>query len=106
MSKQKEKKLKKLKRQRILPYVIGIIIITVVFGMLYFGIAVFLITNVMMNKFQSAYSNTMKIESVISELWESGDTEKLSDTCDNIIDIMLGVDGVCIADTDKNILYQ
>lgn len=106
MSKQKEKKLKKLKRQRILPYVIGIIIITVVFGMLYFGIAIFLITNVMMNKFQSAYSNTMKIESVISELWESGDTEKLSDTCDNIIDIMLEVDGVCIADTDKNILFQ
>ena len=61
MSRQKDKKLKKLKKQRLLPYILGIIFVTLILFLIIVAVSIILLTNIFMNKFDECVNNSKKI---------------------------------------------
>ena len=106
MSKQKERKLKRLKRQRIWPYVFGIVLVVIVFTILAALIAGFLTVNLVYDKLQQGYDNTKIVARIMEKQWQPEDGDSLQEICDTLLAGMYGVENVCIVDADNQIVSR
>ena len=106
MSKQKERKLKRLKRQRIWPYVFGIVLVIVVFSLLICLINGFLLINLIYDKMQQGYENTQMVAKVMETDWQPEKEDSLQEICNVLLKGMSGVENVCIADSNNEIVSQ
>ncbi len=106
MSKSKDKKLKKLKKQHVWPYILGIFLVLIIFLILEISISSFFVINLAYDKLQTGYDNSEKITGIIGENWDETNPEAMDEICSYILEVMQNVGGICITDTENNILFQ
>lgn len=106
MSKSKDKKLKKLKRQRVWPYILGIFLVLIVFSILEISIASFFIVNLAYDKMQTGYSNSERITEIIDKNWDESNPDAIEEICNYILEVMPNSGGICVTDAENNILFQ
>ena len=106
MSKQKEKKLKKLKKQKIWPYLLGIFMVIIVFAILAAAISAFLIVSIAYDKMQQGYDHSSKIAQVIEADWDMDDPRSMKEICENIMKTVPNIEDICIVDANKEIVCQ
>ena len=106
MSKVKDRKLKKLKKQRIWPYILGIFVIVVVFFVLAVIIMSFMVVNIVYDNLRQAYDSSTKLTTIVSTMWEEGDTEGIDAFYEDVSTAFPYVGEICIVDSDKNVLYS
>ncbi|MGN0375277.1 MAG: EAL domain-containing protein [Butyrivibrio sp.] len=103
MSRQKDRRLKKLRKQRVWPYILGIILVVTVFFVLSVMIATFFMVSVMYNKLQIGYGNALK---AVEKIEQTEDEAGLKETCDTITNYIPDIEGICIVNQDKDIIFQ
>ena len=106
MSKQKERKLKKLRKQRVWPYVLGILMVIVVFSILAVLIPSFTVVSSAYDKLQVGFDNSTKIAEAIGEEWDEQNPAAITQTCDAISKVVPNVGDICIANQEKEIIFQ
>ncbi len=106
MSKQKERKLRKLKKQRIWPYLFGIFLVILVFATLAFAISAFLIVSIAYDKMQQGYDHSARITQVIEAEWDMDDPRSMKEICENIMKTVPNIEDICIADENRDIVCQ
>ena len=106
MSRVKDKKLKKLKKQRIWPYILGIFVILIVFYALATIILSFMIINIVFDNLKQAYDSSNRLTTIVEEMWENEDTEALDAFYADLSEAFPYVGEICIVDSDKNVLYS
>ena len=106
MSKQKEKKIKKLKKHRLWPYILGILLVFIVFVAFSTTISAFFVLNSVINKLQQGYDNSVKIAEIMNEEWEKDNTENMKAICDNVSSIIPNITNVCIVNSENEAVYK
>ena len=106
MSRQKDKRLKKLKKQRLFPYILGIILVTLILFLIILAVSIILLTNIFMNKFDETFNNSKKIMQIIETKWDGESEEELEQIYQSIFEFMPESEEICVYDLDKNIIYQ
>ena len=91
MSIRKEKKLKKLKNQKIWPHILGIFLMIFVFIIMTSAVLAMTLANLLNGKIRQGYSNTEKITQVFESEWEGANTEDIEQMCNNIMTVMSSV---------------
>lgn len=106
MSRQKEKRLKRMKKQRSWPYVFGIFLVIIVFSLLAVMLTLFFIVNNVFDKLQQAYDSSSAIVQMVDETWDKGNPDSIKEIGDTITGIMPNVDGLCIVNADHEVIGQ
>ena len=106
MSKQKERKLKKLKKQRVWPYILGILMVIFVFSLLAVILTSFTAISIAYDKMQAGYDNSVKIAEVIDEKWNEDNSADITQLCDDILTVVPNISDICIVNEDKEVVYQ
>ena len=106
MSRQKERKLKKLRKQTVWPYVFGIFMVIIVFSILALLITSFMFLSSAYDKLQAGFDNSLKVTEVVAEEWEEGNTEEVADVCEQVASIIPNITDICIVDENGATLYQ
>ena len=106
MSRQKDRKIKRLKKQRLWPYILGIILITLIMFGIIFSVSLFLLSNIFMNKFDEAINNSEKISQIIETKWDGESEEELEQIYQSILEFVPESEEICVYDLNKNIIYQ
>ena len=106
MSRQKDKKLKKLKKQRLLPYILGIIFVTLILFLIIVAVSIILLTNIFMNKFDECVNNSKKIIQIIETKWDGESEEEFEQIYQSILEFVPESEEICVYDLNKNIIYQ
>lgn len=106
MSKQKEKKLKKLKKQRGWPYIVGIMLVVLVFLALSLVLMAFFSINLVYDKLQQGHDNSNKIVQLIQEEWEQENPDSIQEIGDKILRLMPNVGDICIVDSNQQVISQ
>ncbi len=104
MSVQKERKLKKLKKQRMWPYVLGIFMVIAVFSILTLLVLCLRFVGVIYDKAQQGYDNSKRIVQLIEK--EEIDLDNLIEIGESVETVLPYVKGICIADSSDEILFQ
>ena len=106
MSKQKERKLKKLRKQTVWPYVFGIFMVIIVFAILAFVISAFMVISSAYDKLQVGFENSSKVAEVVGAEWNEENEDGIADVCEQIVAIMPNVKDICIIDENGTAVYQ
>ncbi len=106
MSRAKDRKIKRLKKQRLWPYILGIILITLIMFGIIFSVSLFLLSNIFMNKFDEAINNSEKISQIIETKWDGESEEELEQIYQSILEFVPESEEICVYDLNKNIIYQ
>ena len=106
MSKQKEKKLKKMKKQRGWPYIVGIMLVVLVFLALSLVLMAFFSINLVYDKLQQGHDNSNKIVQLIQEEWEQENPDSIQEIGDKILRLMPNVRDICIVDSNQQVISQ
>ena len=78
MSSRKEKRLKKLKKQRIWPYILGIFMVVVVFTILAAMMMGFFVVNVVYEKVQQGYDTSQLVAKIVAEEWDGTNSDSMN----------------------------
>ena len=105
MSVLKEKKLNKLKRQKIWPHVLGIFVMAIVFSMMIGLLTVLLFFNMINSKMVQTYDQSKKIANAFEQRVDLSNEEETRVLCDNIIVSSSMVQDICILDENRKIVY-
>lgn len=106
MSRQKEKRLRKLKKQRSWPYIMGILLVVIVFALLAIILTAFFCVNNVFDKLQQAYDNSLAIVQMMDETWDRENSESIKEIGDKITGIMPNVVDVCVVDEKNEMICQ
>lgn len=106
MSVRKEKKLKRLKNQKIWPHILGIFLMTLIFGVMTSSVLVMFFTNLLSGKMQQGYENTEKIVQIFEKEWEGANNQDVQEMCDNIMTVMSSVEDICVLDGSDNVVHS
>lgn len=106
MSRAKDKKLNKLKKQSIASQIVGIFVVVLIYLSLAVAIFVFFNMTIMYNKLQVGYDDSVRIEKMIEVALHENDTLKLNEVCRNALELTPNTDAICITDKDGNYLYR
>lgn len=108
MSRHKEKRLKKLKKQRIWPHILGIFFLilftTFVIGIIACAYCVNLFEKIVGNETENVY----QVIDLVEEKWNNGNSENeedLNEACEYIEKVIPNIEGICILESDK-VVYQ
>lgn len=106
MSVRKEKKLKRLKNQKIWPHILGIFLMILIFGVMTSSVLVMFFTNLLSGKMQQGYENTEKIVQIFEKEWEGANNQDVQEMCDNIMTVMSSVEDICVLDGSDNVVHS
>ena len=106
MSARKEKKLKRLKNQKIWPHILGIFLMILIFGVMTSSVLVMFFTNLLSGKMQQGYENTEKIVQIFEKEWEGANNQDVQEMCDNIMTVMSSVEDICVLDGSDNVVHS
>lgn len=106
MSIQKEKKIKRLKKQRMWPYVFGIFMVIAVFAMLAVLVMTIRFISLAYDKLQQGYDNSQSIIQVIEENWDETNPDSMKEICNFVMKTMPHVQDVCIADSANEVIWS
>lgn len=106
MSRQKERKLKKIRSQKILPKFFGILLTVIFFSIISVFIICFFLVNVIFNKVQKGHDDSNKVVQILEEEFEDGNIESWNEVSGDIIKYMTSIHEVCVVDKDNNITYK
>lgn len=106
MSIRKEKKLKKLKNQKIWPHILGIFLMIFVFIIMTSAVLAMTLANLLNGKIRQGYSNTEKITQVFESEWEGANTEDIEQMCNNIMTVMSSVEDICVLDENSQVVHS
>ena len=108
MSRRKEKRLNKLKKQRIWPHILGIIFLVLFTAFVIVTIAGTYCVNLFEKIVSMETENVHQVIDLIEENWNEGNLESkedLDEVCENIKKVIPGIEGICIVD-DTEVMYQ
>lgn len=106
MSKQKERKLKRIRKQRVWTKVLGIVMTIAVFFVLAVVILLIFAISVVFNKVQQGYNDSSEAVQIIEEEWDIENQDSLNKICENILKNDSSIKDICIVDSDDKIVYQ
>lgn len=106
MSTRKEKRLKKLKKQRIWPYILGVFMVITVFTVLASAMMGFFVVNVVYEKLQQGYDSSQKIAQLVEQEWDESDPDSLDGVLAEISRLLPNVQDVCIVNEKDEIVFQ
>lgn len=106
MSRVKDKKLRKLKKQSIVSQIIGIFVVVVVYLTLAIVIFALFNMNLMYNKVQVGYDNSVRIKQMIVTVAKQNNSLKLNETCKDALELTPNTEAICIYDGNDNIIYK
>lgn len=106
MSIQKEKKLKRLKKQRMWPYVFGIFMVIAVFAILAILVMCLRLVSLVSDKLQQGYDNSKSIAQAIEKEWDEKNPDSIKEICDSVFLIVPYVKDVCIVDSTDEIICR
>lgn len=106
MSKAKDKRLKKLKKKSIASQIVGIFVVVLVYFTLAIGIFVLFNMNLMYNKVQVGYDNSVRIQKLIEVVAKQGDSIKLNTICKDALELTPNTEAICIYDSEGNYIYK
>lgn len=104
MSNSKDKRIKKLKKKRIWPSIVGLFFITLIFGIILVAQLGINILNVTQNKVATGVEQTEVIAKLFEE-YEGENQQTIQDSVSIYIDIMPEVEAVWVSDLDDNIVW-
>ena len=106
MSKQKEKKLKKLRKQKVGTYIFGILLVVVVFSLLAMAIMAFFGVNSIYSKVQQGYDYSLKIAEVMNTQWDETNPDSIKEICDTALKLLPCVQDVCVVDGENEVVCR
>ena len=106
MSKAKDKKLKKLKKKSIVSQLVGVFVVILVYFTLAIGIFVLFNMNLLYNKVQVGYDNSVRIKQMISTVIKQNDSMKLNETCKDALELTPNTEAICIYSANKDRIYK
>ena len=106
MSRAKENKLRKLKKRSIVSQIIGIFVVVMVYLVLAVGIFVLFNMNLIYNKIQVGYDNSLRIEKQVESALKQNDKVRLNEVCKSAMELTANTEGVCIIDDNDNYIYR
>lgn len=106
MSSRKEKRLKKLKKQRIWPYILGIFLVVIVFTILAAMMMGFFAVNVVYEKLQQGYDTSQMVAKIVAEEWDGENTDCIHEIQEEISKLLPNSQDICIVSAEDEILYQ
>ena len=106
MSSRKEKRLKKLKKQRIWPYILGIFMVVVVFTILAAMMMGFFVVNVVYEKVQQGYDTSQLVAKIVAEEWDGTNSDSMNTVQEEISRLLPNTTDICIVNEENEILYQ
>ena len=106
MSTRKEERLKKLKKQRIWPYILGVFMVITVFTVLASAMMGFFVVNVVYEKLQQGYDSSQKIAQLVKQEWDESDPDSLDGVLAEISRLLPNVQDVCIVNEKDEIVFQ
>ena len=108
MSRHKEKRLKKLKTQRIWPHVLGIFFLILFTAFVIVTIAGAYCASLFEKIVSNETENVYQVAELIEEKWDNGNIENeedLNEACENIEKVIPGIEGICILEGDE-VVYK
>lgn len=105
MSRIKDKKLNKLKHQKIWPHVLGIFVMAIVFSIMIGLLVILLFSNMLNGKLVQTYDQSKKIANAFEQRVDLSNEKETRGLCDNIIVTSSMVQDICIVDKGGNIIY-
>ncbi|MBQ8043427.1 MAG: hypothetical protein IJ272_04685, partial [Clostridia bacterium] len=108
MSRHKEKRLKKLKTQRIWPHVLGIFFLIIFTVFVIVTIAGAYCASLFEKIVSNETENVYQVAELIEEKWDNGNIENeedLNEACENIEKVIPGIEGICILEGDE-VVYK
>lgn len=106
MSKAKDKKLKKLKKKSIVSQLVGVFVVILVYFTLAIGIFVLFNMNLLYNKVQVGYDNSVRIKQMISTVIKQNNSMKLNETCKDALELTPNTEAICIYSANKDRIYK
>ena len=106
MSKQKDKKLKRIRKQILLPKFLGILLTIAIFVVISAVTIMLFLINIIFTKVQKGYDDSSNVVQIIEEEWNFDNTNDLDEESKNIFRHLKSVSAFCIIDKDDNIIYQ
>lgn len=101
MSRAKDKKIKKLKKKSIISQIVGIFVVVVVYLALAIGIFVLFNMNLMYNKVQVGYDNSVRIQHMIETVAKQDNSLKLNEMCKDALELTPNTEAICIYSSEK-----
>ena len=100
MSSRKEKRLKKLKKQRIWPYILGIFLVVIVFTILAAMMMGFFAVNVVYEKLQQGYDTSQMVAKIVAEEWDGENTDCIHEIQEEISKLLPNSQDICIVSAE------
>lgn len=98
MNKRKEKRIKKLKRQRIWPHILGAIFLLIFTAVIIVAILGTYCANLFEKIVSMETDEMQQVVSLIDDKWSRGEltTEEMDEVCENIMKVNSNIEGICI----------
>ena len=106
MSKLKEKRLRRMRNQKIWPHVLGLFLMIIVFLMMISGVFAIIFTNIFSSKIKQAYTSSDNIVQLVDSKWDGIDTEILNEFGENFTKSTPNLQDMCVLDENGNVVYS
>ncbi len=108
MSKSKDKRVRKLKKMRIWPSILGLVLITVIFTFIFVLTVIFSSFDIIQRKLIDGLNQSIRISNIYND-YGSSDETKQTNTNNTVLDYLKltqGVNAVCLKDSQGNNIWS